>query len=296
MFWTLVEFERGLSPPTRGSQSSSHERQGNHWSIPAHAGEPHTVAGSLNRASVYPRPRGGASHRGREPQPGSIPAHAGEPRAGGERGDIDGSIPAHAGEPRSACISPVGLSPPTRGSRGRIRVLGIGQRSSSAHQGSIPAHAGEPPLVSRVQSAQRIARVYPRPRGGAPFGWRWRVAEYGLSPPTRGSQARRALRQLRHRSIPAHAGEPGSAFSSSSAAGVYPRPRGGAVTEPSCVTAKRGLSPPTRGSHGGVAQRVNVPGSIPAHAGEPDRWWCGLRCGRVYPAHAGEPPYPCPSS
>ena len=77
----------------------------------------------------------------------------------------------------------------------------------SIFAGSIPAHAGEPnPDVGE----ELIAEVYPRPRGGTPSeGWgAW--ATGGLSPPTRGNHAVSVKPAVAARSIPAHAGEPGT--------------------------------------------------------------------------------------
>ena len=169
---------------------------------------------------------------------GLSPPTRGSPKQGKDRADEDGSIPAHAGEP-SVCglRAPVhgvyprprggafafsarprwcrGLSPPTRGSRVTSIVPPLGQRS-------IPAHAGEP---ATLNGAGQPTQVYPRPRGGAVDEGVKIAIVIGLSPPTRGSRRRLALRLWGSRSIPAHAGEPS---------------KGLAIVI--------GLSPPTRGS------------------------------------------------
>ena len=58
----------------------------------------------------------------------------------------------------------------------------------------------------------------------------------------------RPCRSLPRRSIPAHAGEPTSGIGWCPAAGVYPRPRGGATGRKIVFWFCWGLSPPTRGS------------------------------------------------
>ncbi len=101
----------------------------------------------------------------------------------------------------------------------------------------------------------------------------------GLSPPTRGSPLGTRTNHYRRGSIPAHAGEPAITSSMLPFLRVYPRPRGGASDPWPKAVPSSGLSPPTRGSlrDGGVHR--GVPGSIPAHAGEP----VGIRDERFLP-------------
>ena len=91
----------GLSPPTRGSPSHRAERQHDHGSIPAHAGEPATGAASRSSAWVYPRPRGGAHDdvlAGLDGQ-GLSPPTRGSRLRRSQWSAPPRSIPAHAGEP-----------------------------------------------------------------------------------------------------------------------------------------------------------------------------------------------------
>ena len=173
--------ERDLSPPTRGNRPDRMRLANPHWSIPAHAGEPHSCAETHAREAVYPRPRGGTDFRSSAGgcRQGLSPPTRGNPHRGNGRGGRQRSIPAHAGEPgdnpiplRSRSVYPrprggthlprpartvlVGLSPPTRGNPS-------GQPFRFASAGSIPAHAGEP---SESESEPPPPRVYPRPRGG----------------------------------------------------------------------------------------------------------------------------------
>ena len=74
---------------------------------------------------------------------------------------------------------------------------------------------------------------------------------------------------LETRSIPAHAGEPRSEQMWRSWLSVYPRPRGGTSSCSVRLTARDGLSPPTRGNPLIIILCVSALRSIPAHAGEP---------------------------
>ena len=88
-------------------------------------------------------------------------------------------------------------------------------------------------------------------------------------------------------SIPAHAGEPYTAWSAPYMLRVYPRPRGGTGLANHTAVDGVGLSPPTRGNPRPQLGRRLGQRSIPAHAGEPgmqalwhDEW-------RVYPRPRG---------
>ena len=193
----------GLSPPTRGSQSSFLSISLNQRSIPAHAGEPFRSHLRASSRGVYPRPRGGAPSTSYKSAfaNGLSPPTRGSQLTGDAEILLLRSIPAHAGEPRAASTvlpppqvyprprggaedtarhkpSTWGLSPPTRGSHAKYHSI-------TTPYGSIPAHAGEPTLFGCVCSR---ATVYPRPRGGASDTNDYATGGTGLSPPTRGSQ------------------------------------------------------------------------------------------------------------
>ena len=116
----------GLSPPVRGSQLHEKLDKLKERSIPARAGEP-------SRS-----PAVGADHRG------SIPARAGEPPDAFRELVGEGVYPRPCGGAEgSRCRARPshGLSPPVRGSLGRV--------STNDHRfGSIPARAGEPKPAS----------------------------------------------------------------------------------------------------------------------------------------------------
>ena len=70
--------------------------------------------------------------------------------------------------------------------------------------------------------------VYPRACGGAPKQFLTICLRKGLSPRLRGSRGGLSAGSHRRGSIPAPAGEPGSAPFFAAAVGVYPRACGGA--------------------------------------------------------------------
>ena len=210
-------------------------------SIPARAGEPSAGHGLRSSLRVYPRPCGGA-----DPTPVR-------------------SVPND------------GLSPPVRGSPGRVGLDPILERS-------IPARAGEPhPRCSGPPPR----RVYPRPCGGAASARKHAMQEVGLSPPVRGSRGHRQPKPVRGRSIPARAGEPAAKAVGYEPGGVYPRPCGGAAVGLDVPGAGGGLSPPVRGSREHGPGRHGDRRSIPARAGEPTDGPCPIRTRRVYPRPCG---------
>ena len=251
----------GLSPPTRGSQMGRERLEGDLRFIPAHAGEPCSVRWRSIPSRVYPRPRGGARDFHFSP----LFFRGLSPPTRGAR-----SYKSHASPSR-------GLSPPTRGSH-------VAEDEPGSHAGSIPAHAGEP---AHRCLARRPAMVYPRPRGGACSPLPGSPPGYGLSPPTRGSQAALVLLIHARGSIPAHAGEPRRERGCAVVAPVYPRPRGGALFPHSLSFLLDGLSPPTRGSRGGDGLPRHPLGSIPAHAGEPASLTSAVNQRKVYPRPRG---------
>ena len=170
-----------------------------------------------------------------------------------------------------------GLSPPTRGNHGQA----IQKRGARR---SIPAHAGEPTIVT---SSSLATLVYPRPRGGTFWAWRWAVFRCGLSPPTRGNPSNCSSVPCPSRSIPAHAGEPATGAAARRRREVYPRPRGGTLHYPLYSHSQLGLSPPTRGNQLATARKRTALRSIPAHAGEPRSGRPPARRCRVYPRPRG---------
>ena len=132
--------------------------------------------------------------------------------------------------------------------------------------GSIPACAGEP-IIARAAAGSRW--VDPRVCGGAMIGQNDIMQEVGRSPRVRGSLHRPGAALQDFGSIPACAGEPGSAWQARTAHRVDPRVCGGAGDIDDLFGELRGRSPRVRGSLDIVAPPREPHRSIPACAGEP---------------------------
>ena len=91
----------------------------------------------------------------------------------------------------------------------------------------------------------------------------------GLSPRARGNPDRIQPNAVANRSIPACAGEPMRISLPTTSKGVYPRVRGGTLTENRCSQSTQGLSPRARGNQCENLHQRRRGGSIPACAGEP---------------------------
>ena len=259
----------GLSPPTRGSLATV------------------AFASYGDRRGVYPRPRGGAVE---DPRNCTWPAGLSPPTRGSHGWRVvvthrAGSIPAHAGEPRwTDCRGTAPRVYPRP--RGGARVARI--RRWRPNTGLSPPTRGSPAKFPLAETAS--SGVYPRPRGGAHELPVRRTGPGGSIPAHAGEPRGKRITSsaIVSRSIPAHAGEPTAVPSlRSNALPVYPRPRGGAVSDLATRTILRGLSPPTRGSRQYDRHQDTVMGSIPAHAGEPGHRDTGAGPGGVYPRPRG---------
>ena len=110
----------------------------------------------------------------------------------------------------------------------------------------------------------------------------------GLSPRGRGNPARRGLRQIMARSIPAWAGKPAGRGSPSRSAQVYPRVGGETRRAIVLRTPRGGLSPRGRGNLGQLLAAVELSRSIPAWAGKPRGMRPCAAAATVYPRVGGE--------
>ena len=282
---TATSPDKGLSPPARGSRWLANAGTFNRGSIPARAGEPLARERGHIQSGVYPRPRGGALWRwaARGRAEGLSPPARGSRSLSTVLGPGPRSIPARAGEPSDAfMVAPsFAVYPRPRGEPFR----GVGGHMLPEVYPR-PRGGAPPPVPS-----SRPEQVYPRPRGGAVLLDLFPDRVDGLSPPARGSLRPVSCRQPRHRSIPARAGEPPPGEAAPGDRAVYPRPRGGAKKFANIPLEDMGLSPPARGSRGGLRRCVLCLGSIPARAGEPPNLRRYAPMATVYPARAGEP---CP--
>ena len=154
---------------------------------------------------------------------------------------------------------------------------------------SIPAPAGEPEPGTFSDDEQS---VYPRACGGTSACWPPMDPETGLSPRLRGNHVAVLGDVLRHRSIPAPAGEPRSTSTRSPLQAVYPRACGGTGQPQAELWYDGGLSPRLRGNllHApNILPRIR---SIPAPAGEPSTSLGTPPPRQVYPrACGGTAPY-----
>ena len=152
--------------------------------------------------------------------------------------------------------------------------------------GSIPACAGEPITPGRATS---LRRVYPRVCGGTAYHL-LPPPHDGLSPRVRGNHRPAVHPAIRHRSIPACAGEPPPYRWRAGSPGVYPRVCGGTPLVRVFGGRIAGLSPRVRGNPPEEKEITPCPRSIPACAGEPDRGAAGGRQCGVYPRVCGGTP------
>ena len=91
----------------------------------------------------------------------------------------------------------------------------------------------------------------------------------GVSPHTRGNLWAASSDCSRAGRIPAHTGEPGPDGRDRHARKAYPRTHGGTRISWDISLLAWGVSPHTRGNHGGAAVGRCDQGRIPAHTGEP---------------------------
>ncbi len=214
------------------------------------------------------------------PRGGSIPAHAGQPLHGcfsTPLARVDPRACGAAGSRKQRSSDGRGRSPRMRGSHG----LSDGR---SLWFGSIPAHAGQP---GRRARRARAAGVDPRACGAAPTSHAPTVTTLGRSPRMRGSRALRAAPSVRQGSIPAHAGQPRCDRPARGATRVDPRACGAALLEPLGLFHRAGRSPRMRGSRCALRPKVPRPGSIPAHAGQPQALPRAQQARRVDPRACG---------
>ena len=223
--------------------------------------------------SVGVRPRGPSVQlRGSIPLPpppiGSweslVDVVAGSSPVGGTRSYC---IPNRAGESQFPSVSPpeptIGLSPRVRGNRSGSAPLSVMTRS-------IPACAGEPKVF---EPGGETEAVYPRVCGG--------TKQRNVT----SSMERHVIN--RSRSIPACAGEPRPVDTTPQDESVYPRVCGGTSTTERIRTETVGLSPRVRGNQQVTIFAPQLPGSIPACAGEPPKRCAMSTICRVYPRVCG---------
>ena len=144
-------------------------------------------------------------------------------------------------------------------------------KSRPAASRSIPARAGE--TQNPGKSAAEL-RVYPRTGGGNQTAGELGLRFEGLSPHGRGKLAKETVSVFHKRSIPARAGETGTADKPKYAPPVYPRTGGGNTNSGASARRSNGLSPHGRGKPLPPHCLATPLRSIPARAGETDYDTC----------------------
>ena len=293
----------GPSPRARGIRERGSRRDRSDGSIPASAGNPHSITSSIARTTVHPRERGesrGAADQfvlfgGPSPRARGIPAGRGGPAS------RCGSIPASAGNPSTrppaATARPVhprerGESAPTAapgtafdGPSPRARGIHDAAEAYTGDIGSIPASAGNP----RPQRwPARPHGVHPRERGESLQPVVPGQYNPGPSPRARGILLRRIRVRSGRGSIPASAGNPASRPPARSRRRVHPRERGESAREVTHRHQPSGPSPRARGIPAKGLTAAQWARSIPASAGNPLEWETTPTNVRVHPRERGE--------
>ena len=133
-------------------------------------------------------------------------------------------------------------------------------------------------------------RDYPRTSGGTIQVRGQHAANYGLSPHERGNRVGPRRHVGVGRTIPARAGEPGSARRGWSRCEDYPRTSGGTKESIQERRGGPGLSPHERGNRPRSASSPPGDGTIPARAGEPRGGRGARKESRDYPRTSGGTP------
>ena len=212
---------------------------------------------------------------------GSIPAGAGNP-CGGRAGPRGAGVhPRGCGESwgrRCKEMPTPGPSPRVRGIRSTVGRLPRGSRS-------IPAGAGNP---RGGPGAASNRRVHPRGCGESGFITPRSVTTPGPSPRVRGIRHHARPAADGPRSIPAGAGNPGSARACRPSDTVHPRGCGESQVPHAGQSLGQGPSPRVRGIPSTSTGRSSTAGSIPAGAGNPRAISTHSSCVRVHPRGCGE--------
>ena len=253
----------GSSPPVRGTPMPRTVYFPPRRFIPACAGNTVIVWGCVIFATVHPRLCGehATAATGVPSGYGSSPPVRGTRLEMSQRQIIVRFIPACAGNtsvsqapalrnpvhprlcgehhlPSTFYRSPIGSSPPVRGT---LRVLQIVNGDSRF----IPACAGNTPPAARCPTAQP---VHPRLCGEHVIAHLRHVDLDGSSPPVRGTLFRPPLRQGASRFIPACAGNTALATPPNQPLSVHPRLCGEHRVHSVVSYAVAGSSPPVRGT------------------------------------------------
>ena len=272
----------GSSPLARGTPRDRARRTGRGRFIPARAGNTCGSRNTASRPAVHPRSRGEhpALSRDRSMRVGSsplargtllwslaspppvrfIPARAGNTSAAGWTRTASAVHPRSRGEhgtPTSSRRTGSGSSPLARGTRRHPRRAPDRDRF-------IPARAGN---TGRAWICTGRSAVHPRSRGEHFFPLPVTLTLAGSSPLARGTRRLDARSRLRHRFIPARAGNTVPDGPARGGIPVHPRSRGEHAVAVAVVHSVTGSSPLARGTRTAPVHTVPSVRFIPARAG-----------------------------
>ncbi len=279
----LQAAKTGLSPLARGTRRPDPGKRRQRRFIPARAGNTCAGLGLPRKTPVYPRSRG--EHGGTNAYTYGIDGLS--PLARGTRGNntlkslIARFIPARAGNTPGGRYA-VGNQSVYPRSRGEHPVLLKQNRSS---RGLSPLARG---THLRRPCCVHSRTVYPRSRGEHIPDCRRLFCCRGLSPLARGTPMKPDSEFIKHRFIPARAGNTEGCLLFSPSIPVYPRSRG---EHPIIITRALlpdGLSPLARGTQPGRDWAGAALRFIPARAGNTRVYSLHISITPVYPRSRGE--------
>ena len=270
MNWQEPDWLMGPIPACAGQPQSSMKPPSTTMAYPRVCGATRdSLLARLRIEGLSPRVRGNPFRaRLREHGERPIPACAGQPWSTSAAASGRAAYPRVCGATGDASSKEgdrSGLSPRVRGNLQPLHHHPVGDRP-------IPACAGQP----RSSTGRRgHLEAYPRVCGATPRRLDCLTPVRGLSPRVRGNPSRATIWPSHRRPIPACAGQPWAAPSSSALRAAYPRVCGATGDASSKEGDQSGLSPRVRGNlRRGLRPRFRD-GPIPACAGQPgarSRW------------------------
>ena len=171
-----------------------------------------------------------------------------------------------------------------KGTSPRVRGKHVPEPFPDVLDGYIPACAGEASAADRRRAG---GRVHPRVCGGSSLGHLRLTLPSGTSPRVRGKRDARVRAIVRHRYIPACAGEAWSAVKPASIRRVHPRVCGGSVFSMTLAQSSEGTSPRVRGKPASRFRTSSINRYIPACAGEASTTSSGMVRPKVHPRVCG---------
>ena len=276
----------GSSPHTRGARMLDQDGHLEVGIIPAYAGSTSWLSWRSVQPRDHPRIRGehpGLTEKTRYSY-GSSPHTRGTRNRRSALQRAVGIIPAYAGNthPLAPWRNREQDHPRIRGEHRPTSGLQVVSTGSSPHTRGTPHPRAEAQLLDGIIPAYagntegrhlrgRDVQDHPRIRGEHQIQVRGRPAYLGSSPHTRGTRDRVGRDGLRHRIIPAYAGNTSTRTCSSSQRTDHPSIRGEHSARVGVTTRNVGSSPHTRGTPDRGRRAAAQERIIPAYAGNTPR-------------------------